>query len=155
MFVVLIFGMLFSFILSILEFLWNIRKVAVVEKVNKVKNVCGFVSIPLDEKRATQPQHTKRREKGQKTKHILPFNRSERRTQDTRTKCWVRIYCNFKGAGLNTILLQIPKLGTCLRNAVSSLTFRQSEWSLRFYFSCTYTICHKLEGWVKWSHNTR
>lgn len=32
-FVVLIFGMGFSFILAILEFLWNIRKVAVTEKV--------------------------------------------------------------------------------------------------------------------------
>lgn len=32
-FVVLVVGMAFSFILSILEFLWNIRKVAVIEKV--------------------------------------------------------------------------------------------------------------------------
>lgn len=38
MFVILIFGCLIAFLFSILEFLWNIRKVAVEEKVTYFHN---------------------------------------------------------------------------------------------------------------------
>ena len=66
-FVVLLFGCMFALIVAICEFMWNVKKVAVEEKITPFEALKSELSFALNLSITTKPVHNKTSEEGSKS----------------------------------------------------------------------------------------